>query len=601
MKEGFQFVKVEPCTDELEFIGQIKKSTTTKGEHLNGNILLALNKAVKIKSITLKFKGKSQAAYTRSSDLQTFTITASVLPKLKTKIVEKAITLNAGQHTFPWELDIPNLYPRTLKTERCRIQYYLELKISLGVGRSFTVEHPITIHRHLVASPQSAVLINTKVYKHTSPDKFYCEIEIPRVVCAGQEYFPLSIKYSCFKGVLINHICTHLVQNEVYRVRNLSKIETEKKGEKPQPLSKAMNYLGPYVYSYVDNQSDNALPLLLMQNLPQDGVIYGIESPLIAVYHQLDVTFDLGDNKVQIRIPIHLSSTSKESPISPAKYTVESQPHQKPTSTKLFNSPVPKDIIKTQCFVGKSSPLRKCVSDQNLNNHKLEERSPSTKTAGSNKSLKPIDTYLANKLERMKLEGSNEVSSTAQLYYLGSPSLGPASPEPSLSLSPPPRRPRKKTLTSDEPGHPLSPTVMMTRIPEIDDLLPTPPTSGRLPILTTPSSPRNVYPKLHPTDPYTERAIRSISMSRSSSDNSALSRRSSSSSCSSTCSTIHPARHYPKNLLNGRNYPEAITSHYFTAELPPVPMQCQSDEDEEDFDLLIYRDVIDDDNLSINL
>ncbi|KAG1228309.1 hypothetical protein G6F68_019497 [Rhizopus microsporus] len=90
-------------------------------------------------------------------------------------------------------------------------------------------------------------------------------------------------------------------------------------------------------------------------------------------------------------------------------------------------------------------------------------------------------------------------------------------------------------------------------------------------------------------------------MSRSSSDNSALSRRSSSSSCSSTCSTIHPARHYPKNLLNGRNYPEAITSHYFTAELPPVPMQCQSDEDEEDFDLLIYRDVIDDDNLSINL
>ncbi|KAG1240024.1 hypothetical protein G6F68_018065 [Rhizopus microsporus] len=86
-----------------------------------------------------------------------------------------------------------------------------------------------------------------------------------------------------------------------------------------------MNYLGPYVYSYVDNQSDNALPLLLMQNLPQDGVIYGIESPLIAVYHQLDVTFDLGDNKVQIRIPIHLSSTSKESPISPAKYTISSK------------------------------------------------------------------------------------------------------------------------------------------------------------------------------------------------------------------------------------------------------------------------------------
>lgn len=217
MKEGFQSIKIGPFTDHLEFIGLIKSSNPAAGSSLRGTLELSVQKTVKVKSMSLKFKGKSQATYTRPNDLQKFAITAKILPKLKTKIVEKSLTLHHGHHTFPWELDIPNVYPQTYSSDRCDISYYLELKIYLGVGRSVTVQHPITIHRHLVASPQSAALMNTKLYQYTSPDKFHYQIEAPKVICLDQEYFPLSIKYTCFNGSLLSHIRTFIVQTEVHR------------------------------------------------------------------------------------------------------------------------------------------------------------------------------------------------------------------------------------------------------------------------------------------------------------------------------------------------------------------------------------------------
>ncbi|RCI03426.1 hypothetical protein CU098_008627 [Rhizopus stolonifer] len=561
MKEGFESVRIKPETNELEFIGPAKKTDNTEGKPLKGNILLTVNKATKIKSITLKFKGRSRATYTRSTDLQKFTITARIQPKLKTKPVEKTMILNTGQHTFSWELIIPNVYPRTLETKRCSINYFLELKISLGVGRSLTAECPIEIQRHLVASLQSAVKINTKCYKHTSPEKLYYEITAPRVICTDQEYFPLSITYSCFNRLSIHHVSVYLVQTEVYR------IESDKKGD-TSSLSKTIKYLGPSVVNYIDSQSNNTLPLLIMQKIPPTNITPGIESPLVAIYHQLDITFNLGDdNNSQTRVPIYISSTSKAFSDLPLKYDIETQPHQKPLSTQMFDSPIPQD---------KKQPLRKSVSEHNL--CKPIEKASMSKTAGSNRQLKPINTDLANKLESIQLDDSS------QAYYM-SPLTNQS--ELSSSLSPPPRRPRKKTV-SDEP---LSP--MMKRIPELDL-----PIAGRSNELTSPTLRNKLI------DPYAERAIRSMSMSRSSSDNSVLSRRSSSSSSScSSCSGPHPGRNanFPKliELLNNRNYPEAVTSHYVSAELPPVPPNYQTDE-EEDFDCLVYRDLIDDDTFSIN-
>ncbi|KAI9265635.1 hypothetical protein BY458DRAFT_556698 [Sporodiniella umbellata] len=560
MKEGFESVKIEADTNELEFIGPAKKTDSTEEKQLRGTITLLVQRAVKIKSIALKFKGRSQATYTRSTDLQKFTITARVQPKVKTKLVEKTMLLTPGQHIIPWELAIPNVYPRTLEIERCNIRYTLEVKIALGVGRSFTAECPITLYRHLVPSIPSVVKINTRCYKHTSANKLSYEIVAPRVVCTHQQSFPLALRYKSLNGLPVQHISVYLVQTEVHRVRNVTKIESDKKTE-GSSLSKAIKYLGPSVYNYVNNQAVDTsdLPLLIIQQLPPKNVIHGIESPLIAIYHQLDVTFDMGQEKAQTRIPIYMSSTPGGASERAPMYEIESEAHQKPLSTQIFDSPTPKDTQPRP-----ASPLRKCVSEHNLCRPQ-GVKSPTT--AGSNRPLKPINTDLANRLESTHL--ANE----------------PYSPLLSSSLSPPPRRPRKKTVSSEDPPTPLSPMMMMSRIPELP---PSRPADLALP------SPRT---KLY-HDPYAERAIRSMSMSRSSSDNSVSSRRNSSSSNSSTCSSCSGPHRLPKRIeCFNPNYSEAVTSHYFSAELPPVPNPT---DEEEDFDCLVYRDLLDDDSSSIN-
>ncbi|RCH99657.1 hypothetical protein CU097_004857 [Rhizopus azygosporus] len=691
MKEGFQSIKIGPFTDHLEFIGLIKSSNPAAGSSLRGTLELSVQKTIKVKSMSLKFKGKSQATYTRPNDLQKFTITAKILPKLKTKIVEKSLTLHHGHHTFPWELDIPNVYPQTYSSDRCDISYYLELKIYLGVGRSVTVQHPITIHRHLVASPQSAALMNTKLYQYTSPDKFHYQIEAPKVICLDQEYFPLSIKYTCFNGSLLSHIRTFIVQTEVHRMRNLTKIEIERKSTADQPsLSKAITHLDPAMINYISTQSDNINDhsLLLKQKVPKIGIICGTESPLVAIYHQLDITFDLGNDKVQTRIPIYVSSLPTtytksvlDENFASVKYEMESRPHQKPMSTDILNSPIPEDRPQKR---GTRFSIRRSLSDQMLGGKIASDKQkpnfldpsqsssstttssspspppPPPKTAGSTKILTPIDTGLANQLESIRLAGSDDVNSSAQAYYMGSPLLsqGAMSPsmEPNSGLFPPPRRPRKKTVTIDDSTRSLTSRIpgtnhtftvdIMKKIPEdVPSIpLPTPPTSGRLSDLSqphliaatpynvsSPTSPRAPLPKPHQNhlDPTADRIIRSSALSRSSSDNSSLSRRSSTSSCSSCSSSglrlghLKPTPYRQSDATSGssnsRKYSESV-NHYVSAELPPLPSfslpnstdllrqhmtSIPSDyidlSDDEEFDILVYRDLVDDDGLSLTM
>ncbi|CAO3672161.1 unnamed protein product [Rhizopus stolonifer] len=512
MKEGIQFVKIEPLTDRLEFIGPITK--TTSGNHLKGTLSISLSRAVKVKSIALKFKRRYST--NRTNDLQSLAMAANALPKLKTKIVERSLALNGGQHSFPWEMVVPNVYPQTIATERCSISYYLELKISLGVGRSFMVEHPMTIQRHLVASTQSAVLLNTRIHKYTSPGKLYCEIEVPKLVCAGQGYFPIFIKYACVHETRIKHISTHIIQLETCRARSPAKTETEKRFGEQSVSSKITTDLYPITTSHVETLSSNIdiSPLLLTQSIPET-IIFGIDSPLVTIVHQLDVTFDLFHSKLQTRIPILMTTVPSSDDIKRISYPAESQIHQKPLSVETSEAKRP--ILQTPS-------LRKCLSDQQVGPLDTSlSPSSSTKTAGSAKFL-AIDTNLANKLRSMSVDETDEKK--FQMYYMNSPSMtgGILSPpmEANAGLFPPPR-PRKKTLSSEHPRRHYQTRETMKKIPEA---LPTPPTSGRL---------SEFSPMVSPVDG-------TISHKRSDSFNN-----------------------------DHRKYPQSITSHYVSAELPPLP------------------------------
>lgn len=217
MKEGSYTIDVVPLVGYMDFIGPADEHTSTDNSQiLKGNVIMKFAKTMKVKAITVKFKGNSQVShYTKLTDTHPQYGTSSpLLPKLKTKVLSKSIIFPAGDHILPWELEIPNIYPRSFSsTKRGTIQYHVELKISLGLNKkSLVTDHPIIIRRHLLSSKEQVTSIRTNTYENTT-NKFHYEIEAPSTICVEQGYIPISIKHS----QPIMFVYTQLIQTEVYR------------------------------------------------------------------------------------------------------------------------------------------------------------------------------------------------------------------------------------------------------------------------------------------------------------------------------------------------------------------------------------------------
>lgn len=216
MKEVIQEIKIEPSVGYLNFIGVPNKehTTTDDSQTLRGHITLNLKKSMKAKMMIVKFKGHSQVHSYNTTTTDQYTMSTPLLPKLKTKVLSKSTTFPAGEHTIPWELEIPNIYARSfLAPKRGSIQYKVELKISFGINKkSMTLSHPIMLYRHLVGSVEMMMDMPTKRFEHTT-NKFQYAIEAPRIVSIDQERFPVLIKYN----KPVKFIYTQIIQTEIYR------------------------------------------------------------------------------------------------------------------------------------------------------------------------------------------------------------------------------------------------------------------------------------------------------------------------------------------------------------------------------------------------
>lgn len=219
MKEGIQFIDIEPLVGFLDFLGPAKEhSTIDNSQILKGNIILRFNKTIKIKSMTVKFTGHSQVQhYSKQSDTTPQNaISLPLLPKLKTKVLSKSTVFPIGEHMVPWELEIPNIYPRSFSAKKKgSIYYQVELKISLGLNKKpLLAVHPVVIRRHLIHSQALATSVPTSVHE-SNTNKFLYEIEATNIICTEQGYFPISIKYN----KPVKFIYTQIIQTEIYRYR----------------------------------------------------------------------------------------------------------------------------------------------------------------------------------------------------------------------------------------------------------------------------------------------------------------------------------------------------------------------------------------------
>lgn len=217
MKDQFKYIDIEPETNYIEFVGPVRSQAA--GRLLRGKVKLALIKPVKVRGITIKFKGFGRASLRNSAGVLV-DIDTQLLPKVKTQLFgNKATTLEAGEHELPWVLEIPNVYPQSLMVKRASISYKLQLSIAFGLHKKpITAECPVVVLRHLLPCKQMAPLVGTKLYRHTVPGKFHYEIDCPRVICLEQRYIPLAIKYLSVAGKKpVQSIQTQLLQVEYYR------------------------------------------------------------------------------------------------------------------------------------------------------------------------------------------------------------------------------------------------------------------------------------------------------------------------------------------------------------------------------------------------
>ena len=227
---GIKFVEIGLVDPVLDFMGQAKPPSSVdtvedndndsqRGESsdslmLKGEALFSLTRPLKIRGMSVKFKGASQTNF-RGSNIQ-----ASILPKLKQILFGKT-TLPAGEHIIPFLLEVPNIYPATLSIKRASISYKVELSI-IGIfglqKKSITAEHPVEIRRHLLRCKEMAPLVETQIIEDTVPAKFHYEIDAPQIVCLQQGSIPFSIKYLCFASQKpVRNIRTQLKQIELYR------------------------------------------------------------------------------------------------------------------------------------------------------------------------------------------------------------------------------------------------------------------------------------------------------------------------------------------------------------------------------------------------
>ena len=219
MKDNIEHVEIEPEHCYIDFIGPAKPDGM--GRTLKGKVRLLLSKPVKIRSIQIKFKGYARICL-KNSGGTVLDIETSLLPKIKAPLLvdnKKTFQLPAGSHSIPWELEVPNVYPRSLMIKRASIHYKVELAISLGIGKkAITAEYPIVVLRHLLPCKELSPLIGSRIYRHTVPGKFHYEIDCPRIVCLEQGTMPVSVKYLCITDQKpVVSIRTQLLQVEFYR------------------------------------------------------------------------------------------------------------------------------------------------------------------------------------------------------------------------------------------------------------------------------------------------------------------------------------------------------------------------------------------------
>ncbi|KAI9358718.1 hypothetical protein BD770DRAFT_67807 [Pilaira anomala] len=344
-------------------------------------------------------------------------------------------------------------------------------------------------------------------------------------------------------------------------------------------LSKFFKRIQPVTLNTMDpqqqQQEQQELPILLLHEL-NSLLTPGIESPLVAIYHQLEITFNFGLHQEEIRakIPVLVSSVpsstvQENKKTRKKKYEIENQLHTCPFSTELIDTSSTKDTLYyhtlndnsstiTQVSSSSSSSdtncslLKKTVSDQNLKPKDIQRTGSMTPPSPTNRP-KMLDTQLANTLKSSITTPMTSPMTPNKFIDYSQPLTDATA---FTGLPPPPRRARKKESIQED-------------------------FSNRRTITTRHSRPNSPTISLHTPPPYSYEKYNNhqqqqdtwmgVVPTASSSSRTTTVRLLNQSKSSGTSSTSSNSRIQQKRRSNSIDYSKLVKNHYVCAELPPIP------------------------------
>ncbi|ORX58207.1 hypothetical protein DM01DRAFT_1319001 [Hesseltinella vesiculosa] len=188
-------LKIVPDNDTVIFFGQAQESA---GTILQGKVLLHTSEPLKIKRLTLVFKGKMRVQWTEGlnhTHKQEQIIIEhdwKILPSLGSK---KYHAVGAGQHTWDFNMTLPGHLAPSLNSGMGKVCYGLTATLermgTLRLGNS-TVQRkqPIRVVRSLL--PSEFDLVQSLEIKNEWPNKLLYEISLPTKLYAHDATIPIS-------------------------------------------------------------------------------------------------------------------------------------------------------------------------------------------------------------------------------------------------------------------------------------------------------------------------------------------------------------------------------------------------------------------------
>ncbi|KAI9315693.1 hypothetical protein BX666DRAFT_2028583 [Dichotomocladium elegans] len=486
---GIKYVEVVPSQTVLEFMGRAQASSTADETDrsscsrvadsimLKGEALFSLSRTIKIRGLTVKFKGMATSNF-QGTNLQT-----PILPKLKQVLFAKT-TLPPGEHVIPFLLEVPNIYPPSLKSKRATVSYRIELSIAVGLQKkAITAEYPIEVRRHLLRYREMAPLVQTQICQDTFPARFHYEIEAPRIVSLEQGSIPAAVKYLCFASQKsVRAIRTQLRQIEVYSSdgKNVYRklqymgdniIFPAASGSNSISSNNTRNHKRyvkrtvPALLHSVDSDQERSTwvrPIIIRHNL-QKQITLTLESPLVTIEHELEVTFQFEHQfeNIKAKIPIIITSLPHQLavPVQPmpkypfeekyarlSKATLEtSPPERRPHCNQAHLQPQLKySLDEERLFprrheqkVSATGPIRKFASACDLSS--MSRRSDDEEDEDDNDNEKPETHQYSEGQEAIKHQHYLAIPQTSKQRQL----VSPATSAPDLPIS---QRRRKRHI-----------------------------------------------------------------------------------------------------------------------------------------------------------